>query len=347
MIEATNRCNTRCMHCPHESITRPMGMMTWGDYQVIADKILAYGRTRMVDFTGMGEPILNPNLARFIEYLKGRLTTWITTNASALTSRNIDKLIEAGLGTIVVSFNGADAATYELMMGGLSFQRAQAHLQDLVQRATGRIKIMANVSVTQQTRSQLKEIRRYLENIGVSEVNFSLCHSRGGHLKDRGICTTLMPPISLERCDVFHDTLFVAWNGDVLACCQDLDGVARLGNLVTDSLVGIDQFKSSLQGKGAAFAMCAECNDMYRFSHDSTPDGQPLSEWIYELYAAESEPSARLVNLVHQREAQLREAEQRARKTEELVAAYERGRFVRFMRTIKKLIPSRPSLRKT
>jgi MoaA/NifB/PqqE/SkfB family radical SAM enzyme len=108
-IEATNQCNTRCLHCPHETITRPKGIMTWETFQTVADKVMALSQPQAVDFAGMGEPTLNPNLYRFIEYFRGRVPTFITTNASALTPRNIEKLINAGLGTIIVSFNGADA----------------------------------------------------------------------------------------------------------------------------------------------------------------------------------------------------------------------------------------------
>jgi hypothetical protein len=199
-----------------------------------------------------------------------------------------------------------------------------------------------------------------------------------------------MPLPGTTRCDIFDNTLFLAWNGDVLACCHDLDGVAKLGNLVTDDIADLDQLKSGLRGKGAIFAMCAACNDMYRFGNDQLPDQQSLSSWVYEFYAAGSEPSAKVVNLLREREAQLQQAEQRANqaeamaaqaqaveevearaaaqeqavqevearaaalaqslheaearaaavaqradKAEALVAAYERGRFIRFMRSAK------------
>ena len=312
--------------------------MNWDTFQIIADKIISYGHTEAVGFAGMGEPTLNPNLPRFIEYVKGRLATWITTNASALTSRNIEKLIEGGLGTVIVSFNGADATTYELMMGGLDFRRAQTHLQDLVQRANGRMKVVANVSVTRQTEPHLTEIKHYLKELGVTEVIFSKCHNRGGHLKNPEVCMTPLLPATVKRCDIFDGTLFVAWNGDVLACCHDLDGVGRLGNLLTDSISDLDQLKIALRGKGAIFEMCVVCNDLYRFGGDQTPDGRPLSQWIYDLYAAESESLAKLVDLLHQRESQVREMEQRAAKAEKLVMAYEKGRFIRFMRGVRQLL---------
>jgi sulfatase maturation enzyme AslB (radical SAM superfamily) len=349
-IEATNQCNTRCLHCPHESISRPMGMMTWETFQAVADKVLAYGQTRAVDFAGMGEPTLNPNLPKFIAYFRDKIPTLITTNASALTARNIDRLIDAGLGALIVSFNGADAATYELMMGGLNFERAEKYLADAVRQAAGRMKVVANVSVTRQTRPHLAAIRRYLEAAGVDDISFSKCHSRGGHLKGTGICDTPMPPAGTLRCDIFDGTLFVAWNGDVLACCHDLDGVAKLGNLATDDLAAIAAYKQGLKGQGAIFAMCAACNDMYRFGNDPTPDRATLSDWVYDVCAAESGEPARLARLARERESQLRAAEQRAaeaearlaaseqraRRAEEVVAGYERGRVIRLMRALKR-----------
>ena len=356
-----------------------MGMMSWETFQVIADKVLAHGKTRAIDFAGMGEPTLNPNLPRFIEYFKGKIPTLITTNVSALTPKNIEKLIEAGLGTIIVSFNGADAATYELMMGGLNFERADKYLADLVQRAKGRMQVAANVSVTKQTREKLEEIKRYLTGAGVERISFSMCHNRGGHLKGNGICDTPIPPASIKRCDIFDWTLFVAWTGDVLACCHDLDGVGKIGNLVTDGIEDIQRYKSGLKGRGAIFPMCATCNDLYRFSGDITPSGQPITEWVYALHSDQSALSAMYVQTLRQRDAWLSEAraraeqattalethkrqlddtqaqasmweqraqkaeaalaaaEERSTKAEALVAAYEQGRFIRFMRNVKRV----------
>lgn len=362
-IEATNECNTRCLHCPHETITRPKGKMTWETFQIVADKVLAYGKTQAIDFAGMGEPTLNPDLPRFIAYFKGKIPTYITTNASALTAKNIEKLIEAGLGTIILSFNGADAATYELMMGGLSFERADKYITNLVNQAKGHINIVANVSVTKQTRDKLKEIKIYLNDKGIDKIFFSLCHNRGGHLKGNSVCDTPIPPAFIKQCDIFDHTLFVAWTGEVLACCHDLDGVGKIGDLLTDPLEQIVQFKESLRGRGAVFPMCASCNDLYRFSGQASINGKPVREWIYALHTHQSELASMYIDALRQRDAlvetyearanqaqaeaehykhQLLEAQHRlqvlegqVRRLESLLRAYEQGRFMRFMRLLK------------
>jgi len=48
---------------------------------------------------------------------------------SALTPRYIERLIEAGLDQLTISFNGTDKASYELMIGGLNFERAATYLR--------------------------------------------------------------------------------------------------------------------------------------------------------------------------------------------------------------------------
>ncbi|MFN4295125.1 MAG: radical SAM protein [Thermoflexales bacterium] len=370
-IEATNECNTRCLHCPHETITRPKGKMTWETFQIVADKVLAYGKTRAIDFAGMGEPTLNPLLPRFIEYFKGKIPTYITTNASALTPKNVERLIEAGLGTMIISYNGADAETYELMMGGLNFERAEKYIADAVERAQGRMRVVANVSVTRQTRPKLAEIRRRLNDLGIEKISFSLCHNRGGHLKGDGICDTPIPPRHIKQCDIFDYTLFVAWTGEVLACCHDLDGVGKIGDLVTQPLEDIVRFKEGLRGQGAIFPMCASCNDLYRFSGQAGIAGKSVSDWVYALHADQSELASLYIEALRQRdalleaqraqserdrqtaehykqklaeaEARLEALEQRAQRAEALVAAYEQGRFIRLMRALKQATHQTPA----
>ena len=323
-IEATNRCNTRCLHCPREAITRPIGTMSWRVFQTIADKLLAYRRIRAVDFCGMGEPTLNPLLPRFVTYLSDKVSTFMTTNVSTLTSSLIQALVDAGLENVILSFSGHNAETYGVMSGGLSFESAEARVRDLV-RLGDKIHVSANVSVTLLSRRHLSAIKDHLNRLGVHDILFSMCHSRGGHLVDPSICDTPMPPIQNGRCDLFTNTLFVAWDGQVLACCHDLQGKGKIGDLGQDDLDRILEKRQSIMQKGVQFPMCENCNDMYRFARDLTPDGRPLSEWNYMLAGSQEPGVDRLMEVIRRQEAHIQELRQ-------VIAGYERGRFIRFMR---------------
>lgn len=284
-IEATNQCNTRCLHCPHEAISRPMGKMDEETFNEVIRKVRAYSPHFSVEFAGMGEPLLNPLIYKFVEELSPDFPTTITTNASALTTRNAEKLIEAGLNYLTISFNGEDPVIYELMMGGLDFERATANLKKVVSLSQGsQLQVRANVSVTRQTQERLADIKNYLNQAGVDGIFFSKCHHRGGFLKGDVVCTTPMPQDEPYRCDIFDQTLFVAWTGEVLSCCHDLAGENIIGDLKTESVEEILTRKRKISADGVKFRICEHCNDLYRFMKDPTPDGRSIADWVYDLY---------------------------------------------------------------
>ena len=286
-IEATNQCNTICLHCPREKITRPLGMMDWDTYQIVTERIIEYmGADPFgIYFTGMGEPLINPQIYDFIRHLSGRAQKSLTTNASALTGANTSKLIEAGLDRLWVSFNGGNSDLYELVMGGLSFERAGRNIREALRLAQGtQLKIGANISIIRQTQDRLEEIRDFLHDLGIQDILYAQGHNRGGFLDKPDVTYTPLPPVDLHRCDVIFKLIFIAWTGQVLSCCQDLAGENVLGDLRVESIEKIQQRKLAQIQNGVNFRICASCNDIYRFEDDYTPDGAPLSEWIFGLY---------------------------------------------------------------
>jgi FkbM family methyltransferase len=289
-IEPTNICNTRCLHCPHESLSRPYGKMDWDTYQIVMDKTMAYTPNFSVEYAGMGEPLLNPEVYNFIKYVSGMGSTSLTTNASALTDKNIQKLIDAGLSRLTISFNGEAKAVYELMMGGLDFERAQKNIRRAIDIINGsNTEIIANVSVTRQTQGRLKDIKKYLNDAGIQTIIFSKCHNRGGFLKGNLVCNTPMPPTDSYRCDIYKNTLFVTWTGQVLSCCHDLAGNNILGDFRIDEVKPILEEKQKVITKGVSFDICKSCNDLYRFMDDQSLEGFVIADWIYNLYATKDE----------------------------------------------------------
>lgn len=311
-------------------MTRPHGTMSWSVFQPIADRVLGSQEFDAICFSGMGEPLLNPDLPRFVSYLSGRFPVSVTTNASLLTVDRIQALVEARVNTVIVSFCGHDAELYALMMKGLDFEKANDHVRRLVELGQDKLSIMANVSVTRQTQPYLAQIRQHLQTLGIDEVIFAKCHSRGGYLEDPLICETPMPLLGEGRCDIFDNTLFVAWDGRVLACCHDLEARGALGDLVTEELDQILAKKRRIVQQGVRFPMCDKCNDMYRFADDPTPDDSPLSEWIYRLYSSEQQATNELLAVIRRQEARIRELES-------VVRGYERGRFIRFTRWLRSI----------
>jgi len=288
-IEATNICNTRCLHCPHELITRPSGKMDWKTFHTILNKITDSASKFSIEFSGMGEPLLNPLIYDFVKYVSKKGEASLTTNAAALTPKNTQRLIDAGLKQLAVSFNGADKAVYELMMGGLNFEQAKKNLELAVEMSKDSgTEVGANICITKQTQKQLEKIIDYLKKTGINTIYLAKCHNRGGFLKGGLVCSTPAPTFEVQRCDVFTSTLFVSWTGDVLSCCHDLAGANIMGSLVSEEIETIQLRKTNIAEEGVKFDICRECNDLQRFMKDKTPDGSPLYDWIYNLYKDEA-----------------------------------------------------------
>ncbi len=295
-IEATNLCNTRCLHCPHDAMARPRGRMDWQTYDTIVARFREHlhGAPYSLSFSGMGEPLLNPELPRFIAHVAGEAHTSFATNGALLDERRVHALIAAGLDVLHVSFNGDTDERYAEVMGRLSFSTLTANLQQAVQLARGtRLKIQANINVSPQNRSHLAAIRTRLEDVGVETITYSLVHSRGGHLADATLCDTPASPPELVTCAVLAHTLFVDWRGRVFICDHDICGEHTLGDLASEGLATVLERRAALLAEPLPFEICRKCQDLNKggFELFERNVGGVLSDWVQALHAPADAPA--------------------------------------------------------
>ncbi len=296
-FELTNHCNTRCLHCPHEAMTRRKGRLSRATFDTVVEKIRDFcrGERYSLSFSGMGEPLLHPELFDFVRAVSHEACTSFATNGAALTETNVRRLIDAGLDQIYLSFNGDDRETYARMMGGLSLDRAERHLATALALAAGtRLRISANISVTKANRHQLTALTRRLKNAGVKHLSYAMAHTRGGNLRDPDVVDTPPLPTEVTRCDVLANTLFIDWRGKVFICDHDLHGEHTLGDLTQESLACIQERRQRLIDNGVHFKLCTECRDVLKMGTDLFADlrSGTLRDWVYEVYRddAEGEP---------------------------------------------------------
>lgn len=270
--------------------------MEWETYEIIVEKIREYtrGEKFALSFSGMGEPLLNPLIYRFIKHVSPYAFTSFATNGSALTDSNIEKLIDAGLDLIYFSFNGDEPEVFSIMMGGLSYERVLVNLRNSVRLSKGsRLKIQANVSITKANQDRISRIAKLLEEEGVGPITYSLCHSRGGNLQDKSVCDT--PPMPVERwsCDVLKNTLFIDWRGKAFICDHDIHGEHGLGDVIAEPLKTILERRQKLADEGLSFPICRACNDVMRIGDSPILEsraGGIFRDWIYDLYNDVDDP---------------------------------------------------------
>lgn len=175
-IEVTNRCNSLCGSCPltydHFLAFEPKHHLSWAQFRLIVDQFPVIER---VVLHGIGEPLLNPDLPRFVAHLKARgAHVLFNTNAVLLDQRRGDALVEAGLDELRVSLDGADREMYRRLRGIDKFDQIIANLRAFVARQRAHDLDVPRVSLwfvgMQANIHQLPDFVRLAADLGVSEA---------------------------------------------------------------------------------------------------------------------------------------------------------------------------------
>jgi MoaA/NifB/PqqE/SkfB family radical SAM enzyme len=190
-VESSIACNLSCLMCPWKEISKKAqnrGIMSEG---VVWGAIRSYlSEVTSIDFTGGGEPLLQPKLTEWIAEAKSAgCETGFLTNAFILKKETARQMISAGADWIGVSMDGATADIYEEVRKGSSFERVCENLANLAALRNGKIpKTMINFVLMEMNFHQVEEIVRLAARLGVDQVNFKQCDViRGEHGKGYGL----------------------------------------------------------------------------------------------------------------------------------------------------------------
>jgi MoaA/NifB/PqqE/SkfB family radical SAM enzyme len=135
-IEVTNHCNSLCVSCPltfdHFLPFEPKHHLTWEDFRRIVDQAPVLER---VVLHGIGEPLLNKDLPRFVAHLKERgAYVLFNSNGVLLDERRGDALVAAGLDELRVSLDGVTPELYAKLRGIDKLPRIIANLRGFIAR---------------------------------------------------------------------------------------------------------------------------------------------------------------------------------------------------------------------
>lgn len=176
-IEPNSRCNFRCVMCQvseWENGTRTDDM-TLEELQAFIES--QPGLTE-VKLHGMGEPLLHPRYIEMVRYLVER-DLWVrtNTNSSVLHARdNYRRLIDAGIGEIQTSVDGATKEVFEKIRRRSNFEQVVRNLTLLNQYANRQDRPYTRmwVVVQEYNRHQIFEFVELAKRIECRRLTFSL-----------------------------------------------------------------------------------------------------------------------------------------------------------------------------
>jgi len=172
-FEVANRCNSKCLTCPLTfSPQEHAKQLSLDEFRLLVAQLPDLRRAVL---QGIGEPLLNRDLAPMIRHLKERgVYVVFNTNAALLTRRRQVELIESGLDELRVSIDGSTPETYLKVRGIPAFERVVANVAEMVrtQRALGASTPRLSLWLT-GIRENLPELPGVIDlaaRIGVPEV---------------------------------------------------------------------------------------------------------------------------------------------------------------------------------
>jgi len=146
-----------------------------------------------VDFTGGGEPLLQPRIVQWVAEAKSAgCETGILTNALLLSRNVAEELISSGLDWLCVSIDGAEKETYERIRERSDFETVCNNLAQISKLRRGAIpKTMINFVMMSINVHQLEDVVQLAHRLGVDQINFKQCEViRGAHGKGYGLFET-------------------------------------------------------------------------------------------------------------------------------------------------------------
>jgi MoaA/NifB/PqqE/SkfB family radical SAM enzyme len=192
-VEPALACNLRCVMCPWREIAQNLennGLMSQEIWESLRPHL---PEIQSVDFTGGGEPLLQPYLPEWIGQAHAAgCETGFLSNGLLLRKEKLQQILDAGVDWICISMDGADARLYEEIRIGSDFERVCENVANIAAMRSGSVpKIMINFVLMDLNFHQVEDIVRLASRLGVDQINFKQCEViRGERGKGHGLFGT-------------------------------------------------------------------------------------------------------------------------------------------------------------
>lgn len=172
-IVVTDRCNLRCKMCQYAYSDVPgyhldqVGDMPPQLFNKLLGEIPGHP---VFSFTG-GEPLLHPDIERFVAATRARNCLSTVTTNGWLLKKKAASLCAAGLDVLVVSVDGGQAV-HDAIRGGKSFERLRGGIRAVKEQERQPV-LYLNMTISDQNDDQLLAVYGLAKEWGVDGLNFN------------------------------------------------------------------------------------------------------------------------------------------------------------------------------
>ena len=271
-LSISNLCNSKCPNCvytqnPH--LREKYGdypYMTWEVFQKIADEA---GRHKaLLRFSGTGEPLLNPNIIKFLEYAHDKgCRVGLITNGSLVDSQKAMRIVASEIEAIEFSVDCADPETYKKLRPGLNWETTYHNIMRVRQlRDEWESPIKVLVSIVENDEIDVGSTKAFwmerVDNVIVRK------YLRWGLISKENKTAPYLPKEKRVPCPFPFERLNIDTSGGIRFCGYDVDYNVILGNVLKDSIESVwtgETFNKwrryHLDGTPERIEMCKNCTD--------------------------------------------------------------------------------------
>jgi radical SAM protein with 4Fe4S-binding SPASM domain len=306
-VEIVTRCNLGCIMCPRTvALARAASAeeeQAWHrhmPYEEFLGLLNQFPNLQTLSLHGIGEPLMHPRIFDMVAAAAERgIKARFTTNATLFDQSRCRRLIESGLHRLIVSIDGATAATYEAIRPGAKFDRVLESLRVLTamrrEMGTSSPWLELSMVVQRDNAAEATALITLAHDLGVNGVTLSPMKPPVDQLAELECDPETWRRVTADaraRARALHIPLFIRgarplrrnhqakpthrcmhpWlssvvmlNGDLMPCCNIHESVHSLGNLAADSFAEAwngtryRNFRRDLLRKGEIPEPCRSC----------------------------------------------------------------------------------------
>lgn len=260
-LEVTTCCNLRCIQCSRQGeFSNIIGLNQNMPFDKFVFIIKQFPYLQRITFSGMGEPLLYPDIFKAVDYVKKvrkNITVAMSTNSTLFTdSKIVDRVICSDIDILQISWLGAKEETVEGIGGVKNFRKIVTGTKELIDKKPTSLRVHINFVVMEENVDELEEFVELVHSVGIRSINanrrnyLSYCEEDRGdadfynskelglkvekakkRAKSLGIGFNYNPK---PKCNSIWDYTTINVNGYVLPCGSfDMPKLCNLDNIFT------------------------------------------------------------------------------------------------------------------
>jgi len=279
-LEPTNHCNLRCIMCLHgKGLKSAKGYMDMVLYAKVLGELKVMRVQRVNLFLG-GESLLHKNIVKMVEMARdARVQVRLHTNATILSEELARKLLESnGLEEISFSFDGEEKGYYERVRVNAKFDRTLANIRRFLEIKKGMglrpprvlVQVIKEKAADGSAPVISDSFKSHFAGLPVDKFHPVCFHNFGGTLDAGGEISYELDREHYSPCRQPWRSMSIAWDGEVVGCCIDMEKKLVLGDLKVQTVAEVwngeamKAFRKALaEGCYRDIELCKDCDQLW------------------------------------------------------------------------------------